>query len=217
MTLVIRPSKPPTGRSAARKETTPLRAPRRRCRRPAGRRFVGTLTFKFLGGGGGGGLRMQLASWRQFTTRQWPRARDCGTQARAFLMPAPPPADSLRDIETILIKAKFHYTGPTGPARTRTDFFARPGPQTRVSGKVSGLCLVGSGRARVVEFSYYGATLFISKRQTKKQTEQYTVQHQNKYDTYCYVGMLHHLGLYCLLFRRVLIAKINVALQLTKL
>jgi len=89
MTFVIRPSKPPTGRSAARKETAPRRAPRRRCRRPAGRRFVGTLTFKFLGGGGGG-LRMQLASWRQFTTRQWPRARDCGTQARAFLMPAPP-------------------------------------------------------------------------------------------------------------------------------
>jgi len=45
--------------------------------------------------------------------------------------------------------------GPTGPDRTRTDFFARPGPQTRVSDKVRGLCLVGSGRARVVEFSYY--------------------------------------------------------------
>ena len=52
------------------------------------------------------------------------------------------------------IKAKFHYTDPTGPARTRTDFFARPGPQTRISDKVRGLCLVGSGRARVVEFSY---------------------------------------------------------------
>jgi len=43
--------------------------------------------------------------------------------------------------------AKFHYTGPTGPDRTRTDFFAaklrwvRAGP-------------VASGRARVVEFSY---------------------------------------------------------------
>ena len=43
---------------------------------------------------------------------------------------------------------------PTGPARTRTDFFARPGPQTRVSDKVLGLCLVGSGQTRVVEFSY---------------------------------------------------------------
>ena len=53
------------------------------------------------------------------------------------------------------VKAKFHYTCPTGPARTRTDFFARPGPQTLVSDKVRGLCLVGSGRARVVEFSYY--------------------------------------------------------------
>ena len=35
-----------------------------------------------------------------------------------------------------LIKAKFYYTGPTGPDRTRADFFARPGPQTRVSDKV---------------------------------------------------------------------------------
>ena len=52
------------------------------------------------------------------------------------------------------VKAKFHYTGPTGPDRTRTDFFARPGPQTRVSDKVRGLRLVGSGRARVVEFIY---------------------------------------------------------------
>ena len=37
-------------------------------------------------------------------------------------------------------KAKFHYTGPTGPARNRADFFARPGPQIRVSDKVLGLC-----------------------------------------------------------------------------
>jgi len=44
-----------------------------------------------------------------------------------------------------LFKAKFHYTGPTGPARTRTDFFSRPVPQTRVSDKVRGLRLVGSG------------------------------------------------------------------------
>jgi len=53
-----------------------------------------------------------------------------------------------------LIQAKFHYTGPTGPDRTRTDFFARPGP---------GLCLVGSGRARVVEFSYNVGTCEASK------------------------------------------------------
>ena len=58
------------------------------------------------------------------------------------------------------VKAKFHYTGPTGPDRTRTDFFARPGPQTRVSDKVRGLCLVGSGRARVVELSYNTALRF---------------------------------------------------------
>jgi len=62
-----------------------------------------------------------------------------------------------------LIQAKFHYTGPTGPDRTRTDFFARPGPQTRVSDKVHGLCLVGSGRARVVEFSYNIGTCEVSK------------------------------------------------------
>jgi len=28
---------------------------------------------------------------------------------------------------------------------------------------------------------------------------------------------VHHLGLYCILFRRFLISKINIALQLTKL
>ena len=62
------------------------------------------------------------------------------------------------------VKAKFHDTGPTGPARTRVDFFARPGPQTRVSDKARGLCLVGSGRARVVEFSYNNATKKLSYR-----------------------------------------------------
>jgi len=36
---------------------------------------------------------------------------------------------------------------PTGPDRTGPD-------QTRVSDKVRGLCLVGAGRARLVEFSY---------------------------------------------------------------
>jgi len=56
--------------------------------------------------------------------------------------------------KTCSLKAKFHYTGPTGTTRTLADFFARPGPQTRVSDRVRGLCLVGSGRARVVEFSY---------------------------------------------------------------
>jgi len=52
----------------------------------------------------------------------------------------------------LAIISKFHYTGPTGPDRTGFD-------QTRVSDKVRGRCLVGSGpfgsgRARVVEFSY---------------------------------------------------------------
>jgi len=61
---------------------------------------------------------------------------------------------SVKIFPTCCIKAKFHYTGPTGPALTRADFFAKPGTQTRVSDKVRGLCLVGSGRAPVVEFSY---------------------------------------------------------------
>ena len=47
----------------------------------------------------------------------------------------------LQQIDPVI--AKFHYTGPTRP------------DQTRVSDKVRGLCPVGSGRARVVEFSYY--------------------------------------------------------------
>ena len=60
------------------------------------------------------------------------------------------------------VKAKFHYTGPTGPDRTRADphgpartnGVTRRSGSARVSDKVRGLCLVGSGRARVVEFSY---------------------------------------------------------------
>jgi len=45
------------------------------------------------------------------------------------------------------VKAKFHYTDPTGPARTQRSFAAK---------KVrAGPC--GSGRVRVVEFSYYRA------------------------------------------------------------
>jgi len=48
-----------------------------------------------------------------------------------------------------MFKAKFHYTGPTGPARTRTDpteFLGDPGRKNNPC---------GSGQARVVEFSYY--------------------------------------------------------------
>ena len=53
------------------------------------------------------------------------------------------------------IKAKFHYTGPTGPARTRTDFVGGPRLPTEFLGDPdrSGPC--GSCRAHVVEFSYY--------------------------------------------------------------
>ena len=50
-----------------------------------------------------------------------------------------------------LVIAKFHYTGPTGPARTflRRNFVG----SVRVSDKVRAGPR-GSGRARVVEFSY---------------------------------------------------------------
>ena len=49
--------------------------------------------------------------------------------------------------------AKFHYTGPTGPDRTRTDFVGDPhGTQRSFSNSRVGPC--GSDRARVVEFSY---------------------------------------------------------------
>jgi len=52
------------------------------------------------------------------------------------------------------LKAKFHYTGPTGPTRTRTDFVGDPhGPNgiSRRPGPQKSPC--GSGWARVVEFS----------------------------------------------------------------
>jgi len=59
---------------------------------------------------------------------------------------------------TCYVIAKFHYTGPTGPDPTRAD---QHGPERPKSPRNSvGLCgsrtksvRVGSGRARVVEFS----------------------------------------------------------------
>jgi len=64
--------------------------------------------------------------------------------------------------------AKCHYTDPTGPVRTRTDPHgpARTLSETRTGPteflgdpgrKKVRACPVGSGRARVVEFSYYSA------------------------------------------------------------
>ena len=46
-----------------------------------------------------------------------------------------------------VVKAKFHYTDPTGPARTQRSFAAKKSVRVRAGP-------VGSGRARVVEFSY---------------------------------------------------------------
>ena len=64
-----------------------------------------------------------------------------------------------RRLSLCRLVAKFHYTGPTGPARTRTGphgLFretraADPGLRQSLR-TLSGR--VGSGRARVVEFSY---------------------------------------------------------------
>jgi len=74
---------------------------------------------------------------------------------------------------TGIVTAKFHYTGPTGPDRTRTDFFCDPGLRETPLGPCgsptksvrvrAGPCWsvrvragpIGSGRARVVEFSLY--------------------------------------------------------------
>ena len=54
--------------------------------------------------------------------------------------------------------AKFHYTGPTGPDRTRTDFVGDPHGPNGVSPQKKSVQVragpVGSGRVRVVEFSY---------------------------------------------------------------
>ena len=64
-----------------------------------------------------------------------------------------------RTVKCSTVVAKFHYTGPTGPARTRTDFM-RPGSprnsvgSVRVSDKVRAGPR-GSGRVRVEEFSLY--------------------------------------------------------------
>jgi len=55
--------------------------------------------------------------------------------------------------------AKFHYTGPTGPDRTHTDphgLSCDPGLRETPLGPC------GSGRARVVEFSYYCARIFVA-------------------------------------------------------
>ena len=60
----------------------------------------------------------------------------------------------LTAFNTRSVIAKFHYTGPTGPARTRTDFVGDPHEPNGVSrrpGPQKSPC--GSGRVRVVEFS----------------------------------------------------------------
>jgi len=64
-------------------------------------------------------------------------------------------------IRASTLKAEFHYTGPTGPDRTRPDFVGDRTDPTEFRGDPgrkqvrAGPC--GSGRARVVEFSYKDA------------------------------------------------------------
>jgi len=67
--------------------------------------------------------------------------------------PAPPISSSRRQWR--MHTATFHYSGPTGPART----FLRPGYPRNPVGSVRSVRVragpVGSGRVRVVEFSLY--------------------------------------------------------------
>ena len=54
----------------------------------------------------------------------------------------------------VLIIGKFHYTGPTGPDRTKSaDFVGDPGLRPGSREKVRAGAR-GSGRVRVVEFSF---------------------------------------------------------------
>ena len=91
-------------------------------------------------------------------------ARLCRTSARLYRATK---SQTLRlsscTLRLIRVKAKFHYTGPTGPDRTRADphgLWRRPArtqrsfSETRAAKKVRE-GPVRSGRARVVEFSQY--------------------------------------------------------------
>ena len=74
-------------------------------------------------------------------------------------------------VQSCCSKAKFHYTGPTGPDRTHanphgpartlsetrtdpTEFLGDPAAKKSVRVRAGPVTPVGSGRARVVEFSY---------------------------------------------------------------
>ena len=61
-----------------------------------------------------------------------------------------------------VVKAKFHYTDPTGPARTLSATRTDP-TEFRRKKSPCGSVRVRSGpcRARVVEFSYYGPFLSV--------------------------------------------------------
>ena len=61
-------------------------------------------------------------------------------------------APHLRRLVVRILKAKFHYTGQTGPDRTRTDFVGDSHGPTEFLGDSGRSGPVGSGLARVVEF-----------------------------------------------------------------
>ena len=100
----------------------------------------------------GTSMSLPLPSWSSIT--------QCCVYSTGTPVPAIPvcsgilPVTERHDVESGAVIAKFHYTGPTGPARTRTDFFA-----ARVSEKLRWVRAgvrqspCGSGRVRVVEFS----------------------------------------------------------------
>ena len=84
----------------------------------------------------------------------WRRSRVCLKLNSTTRTRHGPDTDKVR--ARCRVRGKFHYTDPTGPARTQRSFAAkkvRAGPcgsgRVRI-GSVSGPC-----RVRVVEFSYY--------------------------------------------------------------
>jgi len=66
------------------------------------------------------------------------------------------------------LKAKFHYTGPTGPARTLSQTRTDPTEFLGDPGRKKSPC--GSGRVRVVEFSYYGIPVYVRRLLSKRST-----------------------------------------------
>jgi len=96
-----------------------------------------------------------------YTVRRCHTLRPSRTLDLALYSTHKPPPVSCNSLS---LKAKFHYTGPTptGPARTRTDFVGDPHGPNGVSRRPRPQKSTrGSGRARVVEFSYYSTYIYV--------------------------------------------------------